>query len=126
MDARVTPMEFSFFSTLLLILCLACAQTANAAEPLRLGMAGLVHGHAGGFLSRYLGREDIQLVGIAEADQSVASRYANRFKLDASILYTSIEQMLDHARPQAVVIFTSTYDHLRIVEACAARGVPAM
>jgi predicted dehydrogenase len=102
------------------------AQTAVAPEPLRLGMAGLVHGHASGFLNRYLKRPDIQLVGIAEPDQSVASRYRERFGLDPSRLFTSVEQMLDHARPQAVVVFTSTFDHLRVVEACAARGIPVM
>ena len=34
--------------------------------------------------------------------------------------------LLDQARPQAVVVFTDTFDHLRVVEACAARGIPVM
>ncbi len=100
-------MNSSLCFPLLLGLSLASAQTSNAPEPLRLGIAGLVHGHASGFLSRYLTRQDIQLVGFAEPDQTVASRYANQFKLDRSILYASVDQMLDRARPQAVVIFTT-------------------
>ena len=102
------------------------SQPPAAAEPLRLGMAGLVHGHASGFLNRNLKRPDIQLVGIAEPDQAVASRYRERFGLDPSRLYASVEQMLDRARPQAVVVFTDTFDHLRVVEACAARRIPVM
>ena len=101
-------------------------QTAAAVEPLRLGMAGLVHGHASGFLTRYLKRTDIQLVGIAEPDAAVASKYQQRFGLDPSRLFATVEQMLDQARPQAVVVFTDTFDHLRVVEACAARGIPVM
>ena len=101
-------------------------QPAAAAEPLRLGMAGLVHGHASGFLTRYLKRPDIQLVGIAEPDAAVASKYQQRFGLDPSRLFATVEQMLDEARPQAVVVFTDTFDHLRVVEACAARGIPVM
>jgi hypothetical protein len=78
-------------------------QSPAPAEPLRLGMAGLVHGHASGFLTRYLKRPDVTLVGIAEPDQSVASRYRERFSLDPSMLFSSVERMLDQARPQAVV-----------------------
>jgi predicted dehydrogenase len=104
----------------------ARAQSAALAEPLRLGMAGLVHGHAGGFLTRNLKRQDVRLVGIAEPDQAVAARYRERFGLDPSTIFPSVEQMLDQTRPQAVVVFTDTFDHLRVVEACASRGIPVM
>ena len=43
-----------------------------------------------------------------------------------TILFTDLDRMLDQVRPQAVVIFTDTFDHLRVVEACAARGIPVM
>jgi predicted dehydrogenase len=117
---------YSVFLCLLLVSVPLCAQTQGAVEPLRLGMAGLVHGHALGFLSRYLKRPDVQLVGVAEPDKEVALRYQQRFRLDSSKLFSSVEQMLDRTHPQAVVIFTNTFDHLRVVEACAARGIPAM
>jgi predicted dehydrogenase len=111
---------------LLLVPVPARPQAAVAAEPLRLGMAGLVHGHASGFLTRYLKRQDVRLVGIAEPDQAVASRYRERFGLEPSMLFSDLEAMLDQARPQAVVVFTDTFGHLRVVEACAARGIPVM
>jgi len=114
--------------TLLLLLTPVAArpQAPAPAEPLRLGMAGLVHGHASGFLTRYLKRPDIKLVGIAEADPAVASRYQQRFGLEPSTLFSNVEQMLDQTHPQAVVVFTDTFDHLRVVEACASRGIPVM
>jgi len=104
----------------------ARAQAAAPASPLRVGMAGLVHGHASGFLTRYLKRSDLELVGIAEPDEAVASKYRERFGLESSRLFTNLDEMLDRTRPEAVVVFTDTFDHLRVVEACAARRIPVM
>ena len=97
-----------------------------ATPPLRLGMAGLVHGHASGFLSRYRDSKEIELVGIAEHDRDVAARYIQRSRLDPSSVYSSLEAMLDRAKPQAMVAFTSTAGHLAVVEACGARKIPVM
>src|SRR5947209_5790711 len=96
------------------------------APPLRLGMAGLVHGHASGFLRRYLGRADLNLVGIAEADRDVAARYAKQFRLDPATIHPSVDAMLDRAKPEAVAAFTNTFDHLAVVEACARRRISVM
>ena len=42
---------------------------ANKEEaPLRVALAGLVHGHASGFFGQFLKRTDLQIVGIAESD----------------------------------------------------------
>ena len=106
---------------------LAAATMCGAAPPpLRLGMAGLVHGHAAGFLARYRDSGEVELVGIAEPDRDVAARYIKRSRLDPSTIYPSVEAMLDEARPQAVVAFTSTAGHLAVVSACASRKIPVM
>lgn len=97
-----------------------------APAPLRLGMAGLEHGHAAGFLARYRDSPMIELVGISESDRDVAGRYIRRFRLDPAKMYPSLEAMLDRARPQAVVAFTSTAGHPAVVAACAARKIPVM
>ena len=99
---------------------------AADAPPLKLGMAGLVHGHAAGFLRRYQGRADLELVGIAETDRAVADRYAKQFKIDRSLMFDSLDAMLDRAKPEAVAAFTNTFDHLAVVEACAKRRIPVM
>ena len=41
-------------------------QTAPDGAPLRLGMAGLEHGHASGFLNRYRDSKEVELVGVSE------------------------------------------------------------
>jgi predicted dehydrogenase len=89
-------------------------------------MAGLVHGHAGGFLNRYRNAQDVSLVGVSEPDAAVADRYRTRFKLDPATVHRSLEAMLDAARPEAVVVFTSTAGHLAAVKACARRKIPVM
>jgi predicted dehydrogenase len=105
---------------------LLLAASAFAAEPLRLGIVGLEHGHVTGFLRRGLNRPDVKIVGIAEPNAEVAARYVKQFQLDPAIVYSSLEQMLDKAKPQAVATMTSTFDHKRVVEVCAARGVHVM
>ncbi|HWH67886.1 MAG TPA: Gfo/Idh/MocA family oxidoreductase, partial [Candidatus Sulfotelmatobacter sp.] len=68
----------------------------------------------------------IQLVGIAEPNQELAQRYARAYKLSTNLFYPSLEAMLDKARVQAVAVFTSTFEHRRVVEVCAARGIHVM
>src|SRR5258706_1147830 len=98
----------------------------SAGKPLRVAIVGMVHGHVAGFLGPALKRSDIQIVGIAESDQQLARRYANQFKLDPQLLYSDVEQMLTKVQPQAVLVYTDTRDHRRIVEAAARRGIPVM
>ncbi|PYT27059.1 MAG: oxidoreductase [Acidobacteria bacterium] len=101
-------------------------QDLKKVPTMRLGVVGLVHGHVGGFLSRFGQRYDARIVGIAEPDQKVAESYIARFKLDRRLVYSGLEEMLDQTKPQAVVVFTSTFDHAKVVEACAARGIHVM
>jgi len=102
------------------------AQSKAGTEPLRVAIAGLVHGHVEGFFQRSLHRPEIQLVGIAEPDQQVTSRYAAQFNLDRSLLFTDLDDMLQKTHPQAVLAYGNTYDHRRVVEICARHGIPVM
>jgi predicted dehydrogenase len=99
---------------------------AGGDPPLRLGVVGLVHGHARGFLDRLKGRPDVDLVGIAEEDASVLAAYRERTGLPGERAHRTVARLLDAGRPEAVAIFSNTYDHPAIVEACAARRVHVM
>ena len=94
-------------------------------EPLRLGVAGLTHDHVFGLL-RQADRGDIEIVGIAESNQELARRYAERYDLDPGLLYADLETMLDAVEPDAVAAFGSVYAHRAVVEASAPRGVHVM
>jgi predicted dehydrogenase len=99
---------------------------AGEQEPLRVAIAGLVHGHAGGFFSSSLRRADIRIVGIAEPDRALFDRYAAKFGLETGLYHADLEEMLGTTKPQAVLVYTSTFDHRKVVEVCAHHGIPVM
>ena len=94
--------------------------------PLRAAVVGLVHGHAEGFFEQNLRRSDLQIVGVAERDIELASKYASRFGLDRSLLYSDFDEMLQKTRPQVVLVYTNTLDHRKVVEICAKHGIHVM
>jgi len=104
----------------------ARAAESQYAAPMRVAIAGLIHGHVEGFLQANLHRSDIVLVGIAEADRRLAAKYAAQFHIDNALLFSSLDEMLEKTHPQAVLAYTSTYDHRRVVEICARHGVAVM
>lgn len=101
----------------------ALAAACGCAQPVRVAIAGLTHGHVGGFLHALQGRTEVQLVGVYDPDPMLGQGRAREFHLDQALLFTDLPTMLDRARPDAVAIFTSTYDHPAIVEACAAHHI---
>ncbi|HLJ92532.1 MAG TPA: Gfo/Idh/MocA family oxidoreductase [Gemmataceae bacterium] len=102
------------------------AADSKPTSPLKLGVVGLVHGHAAGFFRECLPRTDIQIVGIAESDSQLAGRYAKRYGLSSSLLFADIDALLQKTHPQAVVVYTNTFDHRSVVEKCAQMGIPVM
>src|SRR5467141_1830352 len=122
------------FSTTLVLLAGSSAdlraQTKSATEnekaPLRVVLAGLVHGHAFGFFDQFQKRADLQVVGIAEADGQLVAQFEKRYGLAPSLFFSDLEEMLKVTHPPAVLAYTNTYDHRRVVEICARYGVPVM
>ena len=106
------------------------AQTKSATEkekaPLRVALAGLVHGHASGFFDQFQHRDDLQVVGIAEADRRLAAQFAKSYGLAPGLFYSDLEEMLKATHPQAVLAYTNTYDHRGVVEICGRYGVHVM
>ncbi len=99
---------------------------AHADEPVRVGVAGAVHGHIQGFLRGLATRKEVKLVGVAEPDAALGRAVLGRNNLSDTPLFSRVEELLDSARPQAVLAYTNTFDHLAVVKACAARGVHVM
>jgi glucose-fructose oxidoreductase len=124
----------NFFLTIVALLACASADLRAQAKPemkkeeapLRVALAGLVHGHASGFFDQFQKRTDLQIVGIAEADGQLVAHFEKKYGLAPSLFYSDLEEMLKATHPQAVLAFTNTYDHRRVVEICAKYGVPVM
>ncbi|MFD2570358.1 Gfo/Idh/MocA family protein [Spirosoma soli] len=98
-------------------------------KPLRVGVIGLVHTHVHGILNKAFkqaNQSDIEIVGIAEPNRELAERYAKQYRFPISLVYPSVEQMLDKAKPEAVTDFGRIIDHLQTVKICAPRGIHVM
>ena len=53
------------------------ASSILAAEPFKIAVIGLTHGHVSGFFNAALKRDDIQIVGIAEPNRALFDKYAD-------------------------------------------------
>jgi predicted dehydrogenase len=116
-------------SLLTLLLAIVTAQPLPAQpleRPLRLAIAGLVHGHVSGFLRGAQGRKDVEIVGVYDPDTALLQQYGDRYKIPAAARFTNLEQMLELTKPEAVASFTNTFDHPAIVEAAANRHIHVM
>ncbi len=103
-------------------------QAARGADhhPLRVGIVGLVHGHVYGFLDQSRHSPEIEIVGIAEPDRQLLSSLASKYGFDQAQLFTDLDAMIAKVHPQAVLVYTNTHDHRRVVETCAHYGVHVM
>src|SRR5258708_9658100 len=81
--------------------------TRTEEAPLRVALAGLVHGHVNGFFDRFQHRADLQVVGIAEPDRQVAAQFAKRHGLAPGLFYSDLEEMLKATHPPAVIPITN-------------------
>lgn len=117
----------SFRYIIVTIACLAFTATiVEAAAKVRIGIVGLVHDHAQGFISDLATRKDVELAGIAEPNPALVARYIERYKLSPKLFYTTLEKMLEQTQVKAVAVCSSTFDHANIIETCAAHHVDVM
>jgi len=122
------------FRTMLLALFLTLSAPFSPAQtpssqtqpPLRVGIVGLVHGHAYGFLDQSRHSPEIEIVGVVEPNPQLLSQAAARYGFDRVLLFTDLDDMIAKAHPQAVLVYTNTYDHRQVVETCARHGVHVM
>ena len=99
---------------------------APSQVPLRLGMAGLEHGHASGFLARYRDSKEIELVGVSEpiATSPIATSSAPASTRRRSILRSMRCSTRRSRRPWSPSPAPPAIS--QVVQACAARKIPVM
>lgn len=94
-------------------------------KPLRVAVIGLVHAHVHWILGREK-KGDIEIVGIAEPNRELAERFSKQHGYSMGLVYSSMEEMIAKTKPEAVLAFNSIFDHLKVVEYCAPRGIHVM
>jgi predicted dehydrogenase len=111
---------------LFILLFTMLATVKSPAREFRIAIAGLSHGHIHGFMNLLAREQNVVVTGIWETDQALADKIATRYKMDKSLFHKDLDKMLAQGDPEAVVIFTSTFQHLEVVEACAPRKIAVM
>lgn len=120
-------LRFIFASFLVFCLSFGMAKgqqpSARSHAPLRVGIVGLVHGHVHGFLEQSRHSTEIEIAGIAEPSADLLSSAAARYGFSRDQLFSNLEDLIAKAHPQAVLVYTNTFDHRSVVETCARHGV---
>jgi predicted dehydrogenase len=106
--------------------CPAAAFAQSPPAPLRVAIVGLVHGHVEGFLGQLPKHSDVQLVGIAEADTRLWTKYGEKYSLPYPLFYKSMANMIERCHPQAILVYTSIAEHRHAIEIAAQYGLAVM
>ncbi|MDR0537229.1 MAG: Gfo/Idh/MocA family oxidoreductase [Tannerellaceae bacterium] len=120
-----TSVKIASFALLLLSSAFPAMSADKEKSPLRLAVAGLSHGHLAEVVRR-VDRGDFIIVGVYEADKLIRENSPLRRKVDGKLFYADLGEMLDKTKPEAVVAYGSTFEHLSVTESCAPRGIHIM
>ncbi|MEL6594194.1 MAG: Gfo/Idh/MocA family oxidoreductase [Bacteroidota bacterium] len=117
-------MRFSFLLSLVLLIPIFMpAQQAD--KSVRIAIIGLTHDHIG-FMGNPSFLERVEVVGVAESNDTLRAKYAKQFGWSEDILYDDWSKMVKATKPEGVMVFTSPYEHLEAVKVCAPLGVHVM
>lgn len=101
-------------------------ESKSQENPLKIGVAGMTHGHVHQILRRGKTGGDIEIVGFAEPNRDLAERLTKQYGYSQELIYPSLEAMVKATNPEAVSAFNSTYEHLETVKYCAPKGIHIM
>ncbi|HEY3757878.1 MAG TPA: Gfo/Idh/MocA family oxidoreductase [Opitutaceae bacterium] len=88
------------------------------AEPLRVLVAGMSHGHVTGFF-KDADPAVVTVVGVWEPDATIWAKYAGEPRLAGVRHYVDLEEAVANSGAQAVWAFSDTKTHLQVVRAAA-------
>lgn len=94
-------------------------------QQLRVGVAGLSHDHVHQLMQQYK-KGQVAIAGIAEPDAQLVARYKKSYQLPDSIFYPSLDILLSHTHPDAVLAYNAVAEHIDVVTACAPKGISVM
>jgi predicted dehydrogenase len=90
---------------------------------LRVGIAGVTHGHVSAHLREWREVRGAELVAIGDNNRDEREKKVQASGNTSIRQYDSVEAMLDAERLDIVTVCTETSNHAQVVELAAARGV---
>lgn len=113
----------------LIILSLSASLQVQAgirqSGPLNVALAGLSHDHVYLVMHHYQ-QGEVHIIGIAEKNPELISRFKKNYHLPDSIFYPDIATLLKHKKPDVVMAFDPISEHIAVVKACAPLHVNVM
>ena len=95
-------------AALTLLTTLLPVRAQETSKPVRVAIAGLVHGHVTGFMRRIQGRgSDIELVGVFEPDAALRKAFRERYELAEDQMFASLGGCSQRVKPEAVAAFST-------------------
>lgn len=100
-------------------------QAAYADNLLKVAVAGLNHDHVYLLLNLYKEKK-VEIIGIAEANSVLADKIQAQYNLPKSVFYPDLSSMLKKVKPEAVLAYNPTNEHIRVAETCLPLKIPVM
>jgi len=100
-------------------------QAAYADNLLKVAVAGLNHDHVYLLLNLYKEKK-VEIIGIAEANSVLANKIQAQYNLPKSVFYPDLSSMLKKVKPEAVLAYNPTNEHIRVAETCLPLKIPVM
>lgn len=109
----------------LVFACLITTISYGQNKPLKVGVIGLTHTHVHWILGRPAD-DKVVIVGIVETNEDLARRYTQQHGLSMDLVFSTFDELIQKAKPEAVTAFGTIYEHLEIVEKFAPLGIHVM
>lgn len=90
-------------------------------KEIRVGVAGLTHGHVGGLVNSWKGVEGAKLVAVADPTPLL-----DQYKQDFEKSYTSWQEMLAKEQFDALVVTSNNVESAEIAVQALGKGIPCM
>lgn len=107
------------------VLFILLFQVAQASERLKVAVAGLNHDHVFLLLNLYKDKK-VDIIGIAESNETLSSKIRTQYNLPEAIFYHDLPSLLKHIKPDAVLAYNPTNEHIHVAEACLPLKIPVM
>lgn len=95
----------------------------TAGKPWRVVGVGFDHMHMGDQLSTVLEHAGAEIVGVSDTDAQRMGRVCDDLGIPVEVQFTDIDECLDVAEPDVVIVCSTTAEHVTWVEKLAPRGV---
>jgi predicted dehydrogenase len=95
-------------------------------QKIKVGIAGMTHGHVGQAYTAAKKSNDVIIVGFAEPNKDLALKLLKEQNLPDSLWFPNLESLIAKTHPAAICAFNSIFEHLDVVETCAPKGIHVM